>query len=187
MAGTTRTRVSLVLAALLGLVGSAVLVHTASQAAFSATTVNAGNTWTAGAVMLSTDDGGMALFSADGLTPASAPLVKCIEVTYDGTVAAPVRLSGEAPGGTGLGAYLDLTVDVGTGGCGAFTGGTLYNGTVADFGTTHSSTATGLATTWTPAAMGESRTFRFTVTVRDDNAANGLTCTMPFTWEARSA
>lgn len=129
------------------------------------------------------------MFSASGLTPASTALVKCIAVTYNGTVAAPVKLYGATPGGTGLGTYLNLTVEIGSVGsfssCGAFAGSSIYSGTVGAFSamTTY---AGGVSTTWTPTAAGQIQVFRFTVTVQDNNAANGLTCTMPFTWEAQA-
>ena len=72
---------------------SALLVWQASNAAFSATTSNPGNSWTAGSVTLTDDDGGTspttgtAMFSAAGLVPGSTGS-HCIAVTSTGTVPA---------------------------------------------------------------------------------------------------
>jgi hypothetical protein len=178
-------------AVLSGLIGSGTLVWSASNAAFSGTTVNPNDTWAAGAVSLTDDDSNSAMFSASGLTPASSPLVKCIVVTYGGSVSAPVKLYGAVPTGTGLGAYLNLTVEIGTvgafvAGCGAFSGATIFSGTIAAFAT-HTDWASGVDSTWTPTAATQNRVFRFTVTVANDPLGNGLTCTMPFTWEAQAA
>lgn len=177
-----------IVAVLAGVLGSGAMVWTASNAAFSGTTTNPSNSWSAGTVSLTDDDSGTAMFTATGLTPASAALTKCIVVTYGGSVAAPVKLYAAAPGGTGLGTYLNLDIEIGTVGtfanCGAFVGASIYSGTVALFSAKTDYT-TGVATTWTPTAAAQTRVFKFTVSVIDNNAGNGLTCTMPFTWEAQ--
>jgi hypothetical protein len=176
-------------ATLLGLLGGGVMVWQASDSAFSGTTVNPNNAWTAGAVSLTDDDSGSAMFTSTGMTPTTGSVQKCIAVTYGGSVSAPVKLYGATPGGTGFGTYLNLTIEVGTVGsfssCGAFSGSSIYSGTVATFGAARTNYGNGLATTWTPTGTGQSRVFRFTVSVVDDNNGNGLTCTMPFTWEAQ--
>jgi hypothetical protein len=176
-------------AVLAGVLGSGAMVWSASNAAFSGTTVNPANSWSAGTVSLTDDDSGTAMFTATGLTPASAALTKCIVVTYGGSVAAPVKLYGAAPGGTGLGTYLNLDIEIGTVGtfasCGAFAGASIYSGTVATFAAAHTNYGNGVATTWTPTAAAQAKVFKFTVSVVDNNSANGLTCTMPFTWEAQ--
>lgn len=173
---------------LAGVLTSGAMVWSASNAAFSGTTVNPANSWSAGSVSLTDDDSGTAMFTATGLTPASTALTKCIVVTYGGSVSAPVRLYGAAPGGTGLGTYLNLDIEIGTGGtfadCTGFAGASIYSGTVALFAA-KTNYATGVVTTWTPTTAAQTRVFKFTVSVIDNNTANGLTCTMPFTWEAQ--
>ena len=122
-----------VVAVLSGVLGSGLMVWKASEAAFSATTANPTNNWAAGSVARADDALNLAMFNAPPLTPGGTNSgSKCIVVTYSGDVAAPVKLYGAAPGGTGLAGYLRLTVEIGTGGtysnCTGFTpGSTLYN------------------------------------------------------------
>jgi hypothetical protein len=183
-----------IVAVLAGVVSSGAMVWSASNAAFSGTTVNPSNSWSAGTVTMTDDDIGVAMFTATGLTPNSSSLVKCIVVTYSGTVtaASTVKLYGAVPGGTGFGTYLNVTIDKGTAGtfanaCAGWAGNTNIQAatTVAAFATAHTTFANGLDTGWTPTA-GQTQAFRFTISVVDNNLGNGLTCTMPFTWEAQA-
>jgi hypothetical protein len=183
-----------VVAVLAGVLGSGAMVWSASNAAFSGTTTNPANSWAAGAVSLTDDDAGVAMYnSLTGLTPASGSLVRCILVTYTGTVAAPVRLYAGALGGApgGLAPYLNITIEKGTGTtfgstCTGFAGGsTIYaTNTLSNFAL-KTDWATGLATGWSP-TNGQTQAFRFTMSVADNNLANGLNCTMPFIWEAQA-
>ena len=164
------------------------LVVTRSQAAFTASTSNTGNGFTAGDLSLFDDDNGTAMFNATGMVPG-ATVTECITVTYDGDVTpAPVRLYGTGTGG--LAQYLDLTIEVGTGGssatCSGFApSGTIYSGTLSQFAATRTNFANGIAAfsaTGTPSA----RTFRFTAVVQDDDAAQGLSANAGFTWETQA-
>ena len=167
------------------------LILTASFAAFSGTTDNSGNTWTAGTVVLTDDDSGSAMFIVSDMAPL-ATVTECIVVTYSGSlVPATVNLYGVAAGG--LDAYLDLTIEEGSGGefgdC-SFGGGfsptsTIFSGTLTSFAATHTNFTNG-AGAWLPAANPESRTYRFTVTLQDNNLAQGLNATATFTWEAQA-
>ena len=89
------------------------LILTASFAAFSDTTDNSGNTWSAGTVVLTDDDGGVsAMFTVGNMAPLTT-VIECIVVTYSGSlVPADVNLYGVS-GGTGLDVYLDVTVEEG--------------------------------------------------------------------------
>ena len=171
----------------LGLLISALLVWQTSTAAFSATTANGSNSWAAGTVAISDDDNGSAMFSATGLKPGDTG-TKCILVTYGGTLGSAVKLYGVASGG--LAQYLDLTVEQGTGGtssgCGSFAAeSTLYNGTLSGFATAAGTYASGLGS-WTPGAAGATKAYRFTYSLRNDNAAQGLSASATFTWEAQN-
>ena len=163
------------------------LVVTRSQAAFTASTSNPESGFTAAEVSLTDDDGDTALFNATGMVPG-ATVTRCITVTYGGDhTAAPVRLYGTSSGD--LAPYLDLVVDVGTGGstasCAGFTlDSNLWNGTLAGFSATHADWASGRAA-WTANAAPQSRTFRFRVTVQDDQDAQGLDADAAFTWETQ--
>ncbi len=188
------TRLALVTAVVASLLFVTFLVVSTSRAAFTATTDNTTNNVASGDVVLNDDDAGVALFTSPVMAPTES-VVECIEVTYDGTIlpASPIRLyNSGALGGTGLEQYLDVTIEVGTGGlfgnCGAFVPSSTITpvGTLQAFSTTNTAWATGLNTTWTPVAQGETQTFRFTLTLQDNNLAQGLDVDFGFAWEAQS-
>lgn len=162
-----------------------------SRAAFSDTTSNATNNWAAGTVVITDDDAGAAMFNASDMTPGDS-VENCIVVTYSGTlVPATVSLYGTI-GGSGLDAYLDLDLDIGSGGvfgdCTGFTkdtGGDIFTNTLANFSTSHTNFGNGLQS-WSPAANPESKTYRFILTLQDDNGAQGLDASATFTWEAQN-
>lgn len=176
-------------APLLALMLVSALVITTSRAAFSDTTSNAGNNWAAGTVTITDDDGDSAMFSVSDMKPGQTE-TRCIEVTYEGSlVPADVSLYGTS-GGTGLDAYLDVDIDIGTGAtfgdCGSFgKDADIFNGTLASFSGTHSDFASGLLS-WSPVATNEAKSYRFIVTLQDNNSAQGLDATATFTWEAQN-
>ncbi len=165
-----------------------VLVVGGSQGAFSHTTDEVAPRSMADSVLLTDDDAGSAMFAVVGMMPSDT-VVKCIVTTYGGDLTpADVSLYGIS-GGTGLDAYLDLTIEEGTGGafadCSGFVAtSTPFSGTLADFAGTHSDFGNGLRT-WSPASSQESHSYRFTVSLRDDNAAQGLEATATFVWEVQ--
>lgn len=150
-------------------------------AAFSDTTSNADNDFSTGTVSISNDLGATAMFEV----PAMAPLqteTGCIEVTYTGSLASTVRLYGTTDAG-GLDAYLDLVVERGTS-CAAFGVATeLYDGTLAAYPDAYAGGVVDTDASWT---TGEMAAYRFTVTLQNDDAAQGLDVDQAFTWEARS-
>ena len=172
----------------------ALLVVTSSRAAFVAQNDNVTNQVTAAAVDLTDNDSSTAMFNnVTGLMPGSN-VDRCIDVTYTGTVdpTAVLLYINSAPTGT-LAPYLNLTIDIGADTADAFrtctafvSSSTLYNGTLSDFATNRASYATGLST-WDPVGTGETRTFRFRVSVQDNAAAEGLTSTFGFSWETRTS
>jgi hypothetical protein len=165
------------------------LVVTRTRAAFDATTQNPSNAFSAGTVTLTDDDAGSAMFNATNMKPLDT-VVHCITITYSGSITpAAVRMHASI-GGTGAATYLDLTVEDGTGGSfGSCTGfsasSTLFTGTLGGFAAAHNNWANGLAH-WSPATTPSSRTLRFTATLQDNNAAQNLTATAVFTWEAQN-
>jgi len=147
-------------------------------------------------VAITDDDSGSALFTATGLTPGDTG-TRCIEVTYNGTAPSSVRLYGtvtDTVSGDTLDSYLDLvvtydSVTTGTfaGGCGDFASeGTVFNGTLAAFGTTHTNYGNG-AGPWS-ASNGQSRVYRFQYTVNASapNTVQGDGVSATFTWEAQN-
>jgi hypothetical protein len=197
-----------------GLVLSAAVVWQSTEAAFSASTDNPGNTWQAGTVVLGDSRDGAALFTdADdsGLQPGSTRS-RCIRVDYTGSLTADIRLYATTPtgGSTRLDPYLVMSVergqDVLTGtavapDCGAGFTPTdpptfLYNDrsagdpgarqdtTMADL-KTHGDHATGIPVA-TAVPEGTHLTFRITYLVGDDDAAQGSTSSATFVWEAEN-
>lgn len=166
--------------------------------AFSETTENPGNRLKTGDVELTDNDLGSALYFDTNATPGET-YQKCIKVSYDGSLAATVRLY-VGPVGD-LADYVNLKITPGTQtdtldlSCHAdFTadaGGAIYDGELDEFRTAHSSYANGLldgpgaATTW---ASGQSVVYKVEATVQDDAAAeNKDTNVHALTWEARNS
>jgi hypothetical protein len=164
-----------------------VLTVTRSKAAFTATTSNTGDSFATGSVVLTDDDAGSTLFSATGMSPSN-PIVECIEVTYAGSLLdADIKMYGSTTGT--LDTYLDTRIEVGTGGsfgdCTGFVpSSTIFNNTLENLATTHSNWASGLAV-YTATANPESRTIRITVDVQNPPAAQNLSSTATFNWEAQ--
>ena len=166
-----------------------VLVMTSSRAAFVDTTDNTANNFQAGTVELTDDDGGVTrMFNLTNMAP-SVMRENCIRVDYTGSLASNVRMYGTTNGGA-LAPYLDVTIEVGTGGsfndCTGFTSGsTLYTGTMSNFAATRTNFTNGLQG-WNGATNPSNRTYRIRVTLQDNNAAQGLSATAGFTWEAQN-
>ncbi|MDX6214281.1 MAG: hypothetical protein QOF82_3368 [Frankiales bacterium] len=183
----------------LGILASAGMVWQSSYAAFSGTTSNPGNSLTAGTVTLTDAANGSAMLTATGLKPGSTGTA-CLELTYGGNLAAATKLyvaGGDLTTTTpsNLAPYLTLKVDEGAGSaanCSDFVpSANDYNptGSTALTLTTFASSATSFANgvgAWMPAGAGATRDYRFTWTVQDNNAAQGLNATVTFTWEAQN-
>ena len=177
---------------------SGLAIGGASYSAFSTTTVNPASNWATGTVALSDDDSNTAAFTATGLKPGSTAS-KCIAVTSTGTLASAVKLYGTSPSTTNsLSTYITLTVVQGTGGsfaggCASFvplgSGSSLYNGTLANFGTSYTSYANGIGN-WAPTgSASETRVYMLTYTVDSaaPNSTQGGTATIGFTWETQNS
>jgi hypothetical protein len=172
--------------------------------AFTSTTTNSGNSFAAGTVNLTDNDAGGAMYSVTNRKPGQQ-VQQCIKLTYDGTLPADVKLYTTSTINA-LGGYIDLTVEKGTAtgatfpGCGTFTSeatiftGTLGGGGVTSFAGTKNSYANGVAafpgsqTQWN---QNDTLVYRFTLTLQDDNNANGgatalSTGSHAFTFEARN-
>jgi predicted ribosomally synthesized peptide with SipW-like signal peptide len=180
----------------IGIVGALAGVGTFS--AFSATTVNSGNDFAAGTVYITDNDSGSAMYNVSNQAPGDV-VERCITVTYTGSLDADVKLYGSAVGA--LGNYVDLQIEKGTGavpfgaGCVGFSSdGVVYNDTLGNFASTHTGWANGLvvnpgaATEW---QQNDAVVFRFTLTLQDDNNANGGAAALStgahsYTWEAQN-
>lgn len=168
--------------------------------AFSSTTTNAGNQITAGSVTVADNDAGAAMYTLTAADPGDS-VSKCIKVTYTGNVNADVHIYTPSSIGS-LGQYIDLTITPGTQttptfpSCTGFvadSGGALYTGTLANFGTTKNSYANGIAdhpgTVATKWVANDSVIYQITATLQASapDVAQGLTTgAHAFTWEARN-
>lgn len=186
-----------VVAALAALAMVSFAILQTSQAAFSDTTDSQGN-WSAGTVALSDDDGtGQVAFTNDAsMVPADSDQA-CITVQYDGNVASSVKLYGATTftSTSDLGQYLDVTIDevtIGAGTCATpDTAVNIYTGTLSvnagAFAVAHTDWSNGLASAFAPSTSGATQVYRITVTLQDNNAAQGQDTTSTFTWEAQNA
>ena len=189
------TRLRRVLGSLLivGVVGF--VAGAGTFAAFSSTSGNSANTYAAGTVYVSDNDAGSSMWSVSNQLPG-ASVTKCIRVTYTGSLDANVKLY-TSSGSTGLDQYLDMTVDKGSmpsgtsfPACTSFSSeSTIYSGTVQNFKSNKTSFASGVSafpgaqTKW---ATNDTLVYRFTVTLQNNSSAQGLSCTLALTWEARN-
>jgi hypothetical protein len=178
---------------------SGLVVWQSSYAAFSSSTVNPSNSFGSGSVVLGDDDSGTAMFTPTLLKPLDTG-TKCIVVTSTGTLASTVELYATSYSTTNaLGSYLDMVIDEGTGGsfassgptsCANFVFGTnIFTGTLASFGTTKTSFATGVGT-WAPAGTGSpTKTYRikYTLNTATPNTSQSGTAALGFTWEAQNS
>jgi hypothetical protein len=194
----TRTRKILVSALLVGVLGA--IAGVGSYSAYTATTTNSGNSFASGTVAIDDNDSSTAMLALSAAKPGDTD-TSCIRIRSTGTLSSTVRLYGTISGS--LGSYLTLTVTRGTDSspsfdsCTNFTAdstnyngdgaGVIYTGNLSAF---PSSYAGGIVDpksatpeTWT---TNETHSYKFAVTVQDNNAAQGLTASASFTWEARN-
>jgi hypothetical protein len=183
---------------LLGVIGAAGGFGVYS--AFTATTTNTGNSFAAGSVAISDNDSGTAMLSLANAKPGDADS-SCMLVTYDGSLPSTVRMYGSSSGG--LTPYLTLTITRGTDSSPAFDSctnftadatnyigagaGIVYQGSLSSFPSTWAAgvvdPTTGSPESWTTS---ESHSFKYTITVDDNNSAQSQTANASFTWEARN-
>jgi Camelysin metallo-endopeptidase len=172
-----------------------------SYAVFTATTGNTGNAFASGTVAIQDNDSNSAMLALANAKPGDAD-TSCIRIEYTGTLDSTVRLYGSVSGS--LASYLTLTVTRGTDSnpsfdaCGNFTAdaanyigagnGVVYTGTLAAFPASYAAglvdPTSGAPETW---SENEVHSYRFAVTLQDNNAAQGQTGTASFTWEARNS
>lgn len=169
--------------------GAIAILSGGTYAAFFSTTQSDGNGFAAGTVYLQDNDSGSRMFNASGMRPSDPPKQSCITVTYNGTLDAGVRLYAASVSSTGVEWYLNLRVETGTSttgfdDCSGFSAiQTLYDGTLAGYPRTYGGAIVDPDGAWT---TGERHTYRFTVSVQNQAAAQGMTGSASFTWQARN-
>jgi hypothetical protein len=184
--------------AVVGLAATAIAAATWSS--FSKTSANPSNSFSAGTVSLGDNDAGSSVLSLSSVRPGGTSS-GCIRATYNGSLSSAVHLYGSTTGS--LAQYLTLTITRGTEtapsfpSCSTFSAdatnyigsgaGVIYSGTLANFSSTNTDYATGLVdpSTW---SSGNSHSFKFTLTLPSGAAAaaQGLSSTAAFTWEAQN-
>lgn len=178
----------------LAVLASAGLIWQSSYSAFSATTTNPTNNWSAGTVALSDDDSNTAMFNATNLKPGATG-TKCIAVTSTGSLASTVKLYGTSYSTTNaLATHLNLKVEEGTGAtsasCAGFTGGsTVFDNTLASFGTTKTGFATGVGSFAPTGSGSETKSYKITYSLTSSvpDTAQGGTAAVGFTWESQNS
>jgi predicted ribosomally synthesized peptide with SipW-like signal peptide len=191
----SRTRKLILSALVLGAGG--ITAGAGTFAAFSDTTGNPGNEFSAGTVTLSDNDAGASLVSLPANARPGDSSDRCIRVSYSGSLAADVRLYASVSGG--LADHLTLTVTRGSQSSPSFPSCSGFAADSSDYGyvtngIVYQGKLSGLPSSWAggvadPAASwanGDARTYRYTVTVDDNPAAQGLTADATFHWEARN-
>lgn len=187
-------------AAPVAILAAGAMVWQSSTAAFTATTRNAGNSWSTGQVALTDDDAGRAGFSVDGIVPGQTG-ERCIVVTSNSTVPGEVRsyvqnLSTSSPG---LADHLLLRVERGTGGsfdsCAGFQAAqpSMEAQPMSTLAQNYNSFATGGQAWTTTGTPGESTTYRGTwvfdttgLTQQQIDALQGDQVTIDLVWELQS-
>ena len=186
-----RARLATVLSAAGALLLAVTFVWQSASAGFtdSTTALRAGTT--TGTVVLADDDKEAKLFSSTGLTPGQSAGTRCIAVTSTGTAPADVRLYATgASTSQALSSWLDVTVQIGTGGAYAGCSGfkpsaVVFSGRLATFPA--DSWSAGKAS-WTTTGGTETRTYQVTVGLAAGapKSVQGGSAAATFVWEAQS-
>ena len=180
-----------------------VVAGAATWSSFAQTTANPSNSFSAGTVAISDNDAGTTLS-----IPALSPGVSssgCIKVTYTGSLASAVRMYASTTGA--LAQYLNLTITRGTQtsptfpSCTGFSAdsanyigagaGVMYSGTLSNLASSYTNFASGLVDapgspqSW---SGGSAHSYMLTVSLPAgaSSAAQGLSSTATFTWEAQN-
>jgi hypothetical protein len=171
-----------------------------TSAAFVGTTSNAGDSFTTGTVSITDNDAGGSMLALSAAKPGNSD-TSCIKVTYTGSLDSTVRLYAAAA--SPLAPFLQLTVTRGTDSspsfdaCTNFTSdatnyigsgaGVIYSGLLSAYPATYGSgivdPVSGSPETWTTS---EVHSYKFVVSLINNPAAQGLSATATFTWEARN-
>ncbi|WEO75809.1 hypothetical protein BJQ94_10465 [Cryobacterium sp. SO2] len=180
------------------------MVFQASNAAFSSSTRNPGNSWSTGSVTLTDDDNGTAGFQVTNATPGDTGQ-KCIVVTASSSVPGIVKayVQNLSPSAQGLEDYITLIIEQGTGGsfadCTGFTVDPTVTVLPAESLTTLSTVNQNYATggsAWatTGNTAGESRTYRGTwefdatgLSQLEIDALQGASTSIDLVWELQNS
>lgn len=175
------------------------MVWQGSQAAFTASTRNAGSSWSTGNVVLTDDDLGAAAFTVEQIVPGQTGQ-KCIVVTSGSDVPGEVRAyTQNLISSKGLENRIMFDLELGTGGsfndCTGFvsTANNTPEKSIAELSTTSKDFATGGTPWMTGGAPGETQSYRGTwrfdttgLSQADINALQGARVGIDVVWELQS-
>jgi Camelysin metallo-endopeptidase len=160
-----------------------------TYAAFFDRTRNPANGFAAGTVHLTDNDGGTAMFDVAGMRPSDGARRSCIVVTYDGSLHAVTRLYA-AVSNSGVERFVNLSVETGTTTSVRLRRLLRLHAPVdpvhRNAGRLPDGLGDGVAEPGNPWTRGEAHAYRFTVSLQNNAAAQGMTARVDFTWEARS-
>ena len=171
-------------------VAAAVFVWSAvrtSTARVAATTDNQ-SLFSAGTLTLERPDGrANLLLNADGLYPG-LEVDGCVEIAYDGSVPAALRLHGDPGGGSSLEDFVDIVIEKSAlgGSCSSFvpTGRPVYDGRLGQLWRRHPDYRRGIGLS-SRITAGSSLALRARATVIDDDEAQGRSTEFVLTLEVR--
>jgi hypothetical protein len=195
------TRRRKILIALLFLLVVGGVAGPATFSAFSSTTASTGNLFTAGTVYIEDNDGdSTALLGLTNAKPGDSD-TGCIRVNYTGTLDSTVRLYANVWGS--LAQYLNVTVTRGIDPMPSFDScltfvpdstnyigqgaGVVYSGTLSAFPGSYAAGLVdpipGSPETW---SNPEPHSYKFTISLANNDAAQGLNASASFIWEAQN-
>lgn len=192
-------KISMFAAAPLAILIAGGMVWQGSQAAFTASTRNSGNSWSSGNVVLTDDDQGSASFSVENIVPGQTG-EKCIVVTSQSNIPGEVRAyTQNLVTSKGLEKKIFFDVEQGTGG--SFDDCTGFTSTANEvpelplsiLATANRDFATGGAPWDTAGTPGETQVYRGTwrfdttgMSQDEVNALQGARVSIDLVWELQS-
>lgn len=193
------SRVAVASATPIAVLVAAGLIWQSSNAAFTETTRNSGNNWSAGTVTLTDDDAGSARFQATNMVPGATE-TKCIAVLVDTDVPGVVKgyAVNAQPSAHGLENHILVDIEAGTGGgfgsCTGFTSEeTIVTGATLGQFAAIDDYASGIGG-WTVGAGTDTRTYRITwtfsttgMTQDEINQLQGDQTGIDMQWELQSS
>ncbi|MFB6978630.1 hypothetical protein [Streptomyces scopuliridis] len=176
----------------LGLLLSGALVWGATNADWSGTSSNSGNTWTAGTMGVA-NDSKVPMFRVKNMRPGDTGS-NCIKIKSNADFPTALKLYSDAPGWpSNFQSFINLTIEVGSGGdagnCHGFTPHkTAFDGTLDQFVALHTDFRTGVGPWTLPGRPPNSLSFRIAWKFSPsapDGSQGEATNEASFTWEAR--
>lgn len=176
----------------LGLLLSGALVWGATNADWSGTSSNSGNTWESGSLGLA-NDSKVPMFRIDNMRPGDTGS-NCIRIKSNASFPTALKLYSNSPNWpTNFQSFINLKIEVGSGGtfgdCNGFTPQrTAFDGTLDQFIALYTNFRTGLGPWTLPGKPPNSLSFRFAwkFSPSAPNSSQSVaTNEASFTWEAR--